>query len=300
VATGLGRVALIVNPVAGGGRALRVLPRVLASLREVADVRLVHVTAAPGEATGVAAVAAAEGFEAVVAVGGDGTINEVANGLVCAGAAVPLGVVPAGRGADFVRSLGLPRNVDAALAHLRVAAPRPIDVGRAVFADGGSRIFVNVAGVGFDAEVAASAARSRLPGATAPYLSGVAAGLRRARPRPVAVEVDGGEIVGETLAVIVANGHSFGGGLRIAPGARPDDGLLDVAVVGDVSPLDLLRQVPRVYRGAHVDHPKFALRPGRAICIEAPETMRVQLDGEVVGAAPVAFAIETGALLVLA
>ncbi|MDP9363288.1 MAG: acylglycerol kinase family protein, partial [Chloroflexota bacterium] len=112
MASGLGRIAVIVNPVAGGGRGLRLLPRVLASLHEIGDVRRVHVTAAPGEATEVAAAAAADDLDAVLAVGGDGTVNEVANGLVDAAGSVPLGVVAAGRGADFVRSLGLPRNAD--------------------------------------------------------------------------------------------------------------------------------------------------------------------------------------------
>lgn len=296
----LARVGLIVNPVAGGGRGLRNLPRIVSSLEDRATLAAVHLTQAPREAIDVAAAFAARGLRPIVAVGGDGTVNEVANGLASTSTTRAfLGVVPSGRGGDFARSVGIPRDLAGALNRLHVGTPRSIDVVRAEFDDGTSRIFVNVGGVGFDAEVAARAARSRLPGATAPYLVGVAGALRRFGTRQVTVEVNGERLVGPVLAVVVANGHSFGGGLRIVPDAQPDDGCLDVAIIGDVSRFDLLRQVPRVYRGTHVQHPQFTVVRATSVRVVADDPMPVQLDGEVVGSAPVTFVVAPAALQVM-
>lgn len=295
-----GPIGVIVNPVAGGGRALRLLPRLVAALSDRPGLCSVHVTTAPGEATAVAAAFAAAGMRLVVAVGGDGTVNEVANGLVGPGRPpTTLGVVPAGRGGDFARSVGLARNPAVALARLRVGRARRVDVGRAEFGDGSSRLLTNVGGVGFDAEVARRAARSRLPGTTAPYLAGIAGALRHLRTRRVEVATDGGSFSGEALAIVVANGHSFGGGIRIVPDADPNDGCLDVAIIGNVSRRELVRQVPGVYRGAHVRHPRFALLRATMVRIESDGPMPVQLDGEGVGAAPVTFVVVPAALRVL-
>ena len=291
-------VGVILNPAAGGGRALRLLPRLVAALRDCGEAHHVHVTAAPGEATDVARRFAGDGMRLVVAVGGDGTLNEVANGLLSAEAPAPvaLGVVPAGRGADFARTLAAPCDPAAALARACRSTPLPIDVGRATFADGSTRVFVNVGGLGFDAAVAERAAGSRLPGSKAPYLRGLAGALVGYRNRHVAVDADGALVTGTVLAVIVANGRYFGGGFKIVPDAAVDDGRLDLAIVGDISRLDLLRQVPRLYRGAHVAHPKFTHLTARSIRVESAEPSRVQLDGELVGTAPVTFTVESGAL----
>jgi diacylglycerol kinase family enzyme len=265
--TDRGPLGIIVNPRAGNGRALELLPRVVDGLGVDAAVRHVHVTAAPREATAIARRFVADGFGLVVAVGGDGTVNEVANGLVDprGGTKTRLGIVPAGRGADLVRGLGWRREPAAALARIRRGAARTIDLGRATFGDGASRVFVNVAGVGLDAAASALAARSRLPGGIAPYLSSAAGALLRHGSYPMTVDVDGARVAGPMRAVIVANGGFFGGGLRIVPGAALDDGWLDAALVGDVSWIDLVRNARRVYRGTHVEHPKLTLLPGRAV-----------------------------------
>jgi len=290
-------VGVVLNPTAGGGRAAKLLPEVVSTLRRLQRSRHVYVTTAPAEATTVARQFAADGVALVVAVGGDGTVNEVANGLLDASSAAVLAVLPAGRGADFARSVGTPRNADAALERIVRATPRPIDVGRATFTDGSSRAFVNVAGLGFDAAVAARASRSRLPGSTVPYVSGLVGALARYRNLDVAIEIDGERIDGRALSVVVANGRYFGGGMKIVPDADLADGLIDLAILGDLSKSDLLRNVPRVYRGTHVTHPKFTHRTAREIRVTTTEPARVQLDGEVVGAAPVTFTVEAGALM---
>ena len=289
-------VGVVLNPTAGGGRAAKLLPEVVATLRRLSCDRHLHVTTAPGEATTVARQFAADGVSLVVAVGGDGTVNEVANGLLGAGPDTSLGVLAAGRGADFARTLGSPRHADAALERIVHATPRRIDVGRATFADGSSRAFINVAGLGFDAAVAERAAGSRLPGSTVPYVSALLGALARYHNLDVVIEVDGERIDGRALSIVVANGRYFGGGMKIAPDADLTDGLLDLAVLGDLAKTDLLRNVPRVYRGTHVTHPKFTHRTAREIRVATPEPAPIQLDGEVVGAAPVVFTVEPGAL----
>lgn len=298
--TDYGRIGVIVNPRAGKGRALALLPWLVAELGPAAA-RHVHVTAAPREATAVARRFAAEGFGLVVAVGGDGTVNEVANGVVDpgSGADVALGIVPAGRGSDLVRGLGWGRDAPAAMARIGRGEARRIDLGRATFGDGSSRLFVNVAGVGLDAAAAALAARSRLPGSTAPYLSGAAGALLRHGSYPMTVDIDGTPLSGEMRAVIIANGGYFGGGLRIVPGAVLDDGWLDAALVGDLSWLDVARNAPRVFRGTHLEHPKFTLRSARSIRVGSSRRVPVQLDGEVVGTTPVAFCVAPAALRVV-
>lgn len=299
--TDRGPLAIIVNPRAGRGRALGLLPRIISGLGADGGPCRVHVTAEPREATQVARRFVAEGIGLVVAVGGDGTVNEVANGLIDPSneGEVTLGIVPAGRGSDLVRGLGWTRDPMAALERIRLGTVRRIDVGRASFPDGVSRRFVNVAGAGLDAAAAAEAARSRLPGATAPYLSGALRALLRHGSYPMTIDVDGSRITGAMRAVIVANGGYFGGGLRIVPGAVLDDGWLDAALVGDLSRFDVVRNARRVSRGTHVDHPKFTLLPARSIRVESAKPAPVQLDGEVVGTTPVAFSIEPAALRVV-
>jgi diacylglycerol kinase (ATP) len=291
-------VAVILNPAAGGGKGLRMLPRVAAALRALGEPHHVHVTAAPGEATKVARRFAADGMRVVIAVGGDGTVNEVANGLIGAGGETALAVIAAGRGSDFVLNLGSPRAVEAAVERAVKGQVRRIDAARATFGDGTSRLFVNAGGLGFDAAVAERAAGSRLPGSTIPYVRGVLGALLRYRNVPVAIEADGTLVTGLACLALVANGERLGGGMKLVPGAALDDGLLDLAIVGDVGKLDLLRNLPGIYRGKHVDHPKFTHLTARRIRIECERPTRVQLDGELIGESPVTFSVEPGALLV--
>ena len=138
--------------------------------------------------------------------------------------------------------------------------------------------------------------KTKLPGSTLPYLLAVASTLVRYKNIGVEVQVDGESLSHRAVFVTVANARYFGGGLMIAPMAEIDDGLLDFAVIGDFGKLELVKQVPGVYRGKHVDHPKFHHRRARSIRIETAEPARVQVDGELAGSAPVTFTVEPGAL----
>lgn len=295
-----GTIGVILNPAAGGGKGLRLLPKVTQALGALGERYHLQVTTARGEATELGRRFAAGGARLVIAVGGDGTVNEVVNGLLAAGEdrATTLGIVSAGRGTDFVRNLGLPTSVDAAVERAVRGSTHLVDVGRATFADGSSRLFVNAAGLGFDAAVADRAAKSHLPGSTMPYIRGVLGALVNYRNVEVEIEVDGASLTGRTCLALVANGEKLGGGMKLAPGAALDDGLLDLAIVGDIGKFDLLRNFPGIYRGRHVDHPKFSQRPARSVTVTTAKPTRVQLDGEVVGGSPVTFTVEPRALRV--
>jgi YegS/Rv2252/BmrU family lipid kinase len=290
-------VAVILNPASGAGKTLKLVPRVTKALQDQGRPFDLHLTSRAGEAPEVARQFALDGAAVVIAIGGDGTINEVANGLLASGRDVPLGLVPSGHGSDFVRTAGTAKSVEEAIGRACGGKTRRrIDVGLAAFDDGTSRYFLNVAGLGFDAEVAQRVLKTRLPGSTLPYLVAIVGALARYQNIQVKVEADG-EVISQTAVfVTVANAQYFGGGLHIAPMAAVDDGLLDFAVIGDFAKVELIRQVPSVYRGTHVTHPKFLHRRATSIRVETAQPARIQVDGELAGSAPVTFTVVPGAL----
>jgi diacylglycerol kinase (ATP) len=291
---------VIVNPVAGNGRARRAASR-LAAACHAAGATL-STTSAPGHAAELAAAAAAAGFGRVIAVGGEGTIQEVANGLLGAAAAMPLGIVPGGNGNDLARALGLPRDPLAALALALHGAPRPMDVGIAR-GGGRDRAFVDAAGIGFDAGIAARMAGARAwwqrgrPG----YLLTTLDELRRYRNARVRIVLDGGEPTEHRiLFAAIANGAWYGGGMQIAPGATVDDGALDVCLVGDLSRFAALGQLPGLYRGAHVRHPAVTTMHVRSIELASiDDDVPVHLDGEPFGSLPLRIEVRPAALQVV-
>jgi diacylglycerol kinase (ATP) len=234
----------------------------------------------------------------VVAVGGDGTLNEVVNGLVPLREASPVtvGALMIGRGRDACRNLGLardPRRAARRLAEGRVAA---LDVGLARW-PGGQRYFLGSAGSGFDAVVAE---RAGARGGRMVYLRAVLTALRDYRPAEVAVWLDGAAVwTGPAASVVVCNGASFGGGMRIAPGARPDDGLLDVVRLGALGRGELACWLPTVYWGGHVANPRIAVRRAARIRVETGAPLPVHLDGELGAHTPLDVEICPGALHLL-
>jgi diacylglycerol kinase (ATP) len=287
----------IVNPVAGNGRARRVWQRVRAAVEDLRACEWV-VTEGIGHARELAARAAARGYERVVAVGGDGTVFEVANGL--AKTPTALGIIPAGTGNDSARNFGIPGDPFAAARVATRGVDVPIDLGEIRRAQT-STYFVSVAGFGFDAEVAwrvnrASRGWGKALGGTRPYLAGVLQTLWQYRSPPMRLSVDQRLVVRRMFMVAVANSPSYGGGMRIAPQAVPDDGLLDVCLVRDVSRLDVLRLVPRIYSGGHVSHPAVELVRCRELTADADHRVRCHADGELVGELPVRVGIVPGGL----
>jgi diacylglycerol kinase (ATP) len=291
-------IAVVLNPGAGGGKTLKVLPRVHEALKALNRPYHVYLTTAAGDGEAAAARFAQEGASVVLAVGGDGTIQEVANGLCSCKSTVPMGVVPTGNGSDFARTIGASKKVEESIAKACSGYVRAIDVGLATFEDGTSRIFTNIAGLGFDSIVAERAARTKfLPGANLPYLAASLRTLVNYKNIDVSIDIDGQIIETRAVFVQVANAKFMGGGYKIAPTADIEDGLLDLALVGDLTKSDLLKTLPKVYSGNHVHHPKFQLISGKRIRVETAKPARVQLDGELIGSAPVTFSVLPGALM---
>jgi YegS/Rv2252/BmrU family lipid kinase len=299
----------IVNPIAGSGRAHGYTPRIEAWMAEQAiDGRLLE-TRERGHAERLAAAATDLGHDRVIAVGGDGTIQEVLNGLLTAGAAPDggppsLGIIPAGRGNDLARSVFLPLDPMACLPIAVGATGRRFDVGKATSEDGAVRYFGAAGGVGFDAEVAYTMAVRRrfwMRG-EAGYFLGTLNELRRFHNSELRITLrsDGEDRVVDQrfLFVAFANGPYYGGGMLICPDAETDDGWLDVCLVGDLSRFDALRELPGIYKAKHVNNKKVEIVHARSLRIEGDASARVHLDGEPFGTASVEISLLPGAVSV--
>ncbi len=293
---------VIVNPVAGAYSTRRKWPRISKLLKYVGLSFDYEYTEGAGHAIELARVAASDGYRYIVAVGGDGTVNEVANGILhsASPAETSLGIVSTGTGSDFARSVGIPRDYISACSFLVSSRRRLIDVGVVEFKSKGQtlqRFFVNVAGVGFDAEVVKET--ERLPkyfGGTVPYLFGLLRTLFSYKNKSVVLNVENEVWTGRILNVVVANGSYVGGGMHIAPQAELDDSLLDVVIIGDIGKFELLKALPMVYKGTHINHPKVRMEKATHITIESSERMLVYADGEVLGESPVSFWLMPAAL----
>jgi diacylglycerol kinase (ATP) len=208
---------------------------------------------------------------------------------------VPLGIVPAGTGNDIADALGIPRRDPLKAADVVVG-------GRTVTADagrlGGGRWFAGVVACGFDSRVNERANTLTWPGGTARYLRAMVQELRVFRPIPFTITLDGETVEREAMLVAVANTRSYGAGMRVCPDASPQDGLLDVLILGALPKIEFLRTFPRVYRGGHITHPAVTITRARGVRLEAPDVV-AYADGERVGPAPVDCVVEPGALSVL-
>ena len=300
----LGRMLVIANPCAGSGSS-EVLERLVAALATHGIVPTVVETGAAGDATRIARDAAESGMRFLVAVGGDGTVHEVVNGLVDAetgtvrGHDPVLGVVSAGSGCDLVRTFGLDRSPEVVARHLAGPHTTRIDLGRVrlVGPDGGPlvRIFANVAEVGFGGAVASSA--RRLPARLGPrrYTLGIVAAWGRFRRVGMTVRHDGGIHEGSLCNVVVANGQFFGGGLKVAPRSLPDDGRFDVQAWGG-SPTDVVRAARQLRDGSHLQRADVRAWPSATVVVEAERVVAVEADGELLGTSPAHFDLLPGVL----
>ena len=233
-------------------------------------------------------------------MGGDGSVNEAANGLVGADG-VELAVVPHGTGFDFVRTYGIPTKVEDALSVALAGRTRSIDLGLATFrgetGDDQRMYFANVASAGMSGAIARRANEtSKALGGKVSYLWATLAVFSRWQTSRVEVSVDGERRSGRMHDVVVANGRYFGGGMQICPDAKPDDNVFDVLLIRDVTKMDLVKTMPKIYRGTHLPHPKADLLRGRTVAVDSEIPLPVQLDGEQPGTTPARFEIVPRAL----
>jgi len=301
---------VIVNPASAEGATRENWPKIASDLRTHFGAFTVEFTDASGHARELAAAGAQQGARLIIACGGDGTISEVANGIIESNTEAELAILPGGTGSDFRRTLGIPSNIAAAARALRDGHTRKIDFGRVTFvndnAERETRFFINVASFGMSTDVlhrtSSGEATKWIPAFTprklTSKLSYAAATVQTtftSSPTEVKFQLD--EQPERRLRVAefcVANARYYGGGMKIAPDAKVEDGFFDIVTIGDASSFRILANAPRLYLGAHlsmneVTHAlakQVAARPSRK-----NELVRLELDGEVVGRLPATFEI---------
>lgn len=317
-------VGLVVNPTAGHGRGRRAGDRT-AALLDAAGFQVLDLSAATvGDALARARRACSDGLAALVVVGGDGMVHLGVNAVVTSG--TPLGIVAVGSGNDFATALGLPvhdpERAVASLSAALTAGPRPVDAvhvtphlpidddphepgpAHGATRPQSGRWYAGTLSLGLDAAINATANTYRWPSGHGRYLRAVAAHLRTFRPYGYRLTIDGTTRVTLGTLVAVASAPRFGGGLRIAPDARVDDGLLHVVHAGPLSRRAILRIFPGIYRGRHVRHPAVTITQARTVIIEAASAGAVPplayADGEPVGPVPLRAEIHPGVLHLLA
>jgi YegS/Rv2252/BmrU family lipid kinase len=302
------RTLVIVNPASGGGSTRRRFPKILPRLREVLGDCDIAWTRGPHDAERLAREAVRAGVERVVVGGGDGTLSEVATGILAADLAryCEIALLPLGTGGDLRRTLGVSGAVEDALQAIANGRARAIDAGRASYPgrEGRSAVtyFVNVASAGISGQTTELVNRApKWLGGSVSFLFGTVRSILSYRPaaHPVAVRVDG-ELVysGPLVLATAANGRYFGGGMHVAPDARVDDGRLDMVLIPDLPPLRLLRELRALYRGTHVRVPGVLNLQGKVVEAEplSADAAWIELDGEPLGRLPARFEVLPGAL----
>jgi YegS/Rv2252/BmrU family lipid kinase len=294
---------VIVNPVAGAGSTGNKWKSIRELLTQSGLLFDYVYTDSIGHAAVLANEAALSGYKLVVSVGGDGTLNEVVNGLV--EAAVPdvtLGIISTGGGSDFVRSLNIPRDYRQSCLRLANSRKVRVDIGVIEYQRSGKpakRFFINAAGLGLDGEVVENVVKNPRPcQGTVPYVLGLLHSLAAFHNKDVTLRIGDHSEDLRVCSVVVANGRFFGGGMKVAPEADVSDGLFEVVVVGDISKLDLLLTFPRIYRGTHITHPKVRMQRATEVRIESQDRVLIQADGELLGEIPATFRILPSALSV--
>ena len=293
------RLGLIVNPTSGKNTGARIGTEALTLLR-AAGVHILDLSAADARSAmeqGRAAISAGA-VDSIVVAGGDGMVHLGTN--LCAGTGVPLGIIAAGTGNDIARELGLPvRDAAKAVERILDGGTRLVDVARHTTATGEDRWFVGVLAAGFDAVVNERANQWRWPKGPMRYNLAIMRELPVFRAIPYVLELDGARLETEAMLVAVGNGPAYGGGMKVTPDARFDDGLLDVLVLHKISTAEFLRVFPTVFKGTHTAHPKVQVLRARTVRLEATGIVSYA-DGERFAALPMTMEAVPGALTVLA
>jgi len=294
-------VVFLVNPASGNGGTGKRWPELAHRAARLGLEGETLFSERPGHLIDLARSAVDGGAKLVVAVGGDGTMNEVVNGI--AGRDVDFATIPLGTGMDFGRTYGIPTKFEDAVRVALTGTPRTIDAGRVSYrtwsGEDAERWFGNVGSVGMSGAVAQRAnGMSKALGGKATFFYALTRVFLEWANTDVTVRFDGEERHGKMHDVIVANGVWHGGGMKLAPDARSDDGAFDVVLIGDIGKVDFLTTAPKLYKGKHVAHPKVeVVRTGR-VEVDATEHLPIELDGEQVGTTPATFEVVPGALRV--
>jgi diacylglycerol kinase (ATP) len=290
----------IVNKISGNGKGIKVWKKVEKLLEEKQVNYQVRFTEHPKHAVEIVKELSSETCDAVVAVGGDGTIHDVANGLIDSN--IPIGIIPAGSGNDLARALDIPMDYKKAFERILIGKKRKMDVGKI-----GEEYCITVTGIGFDGKVAevnnASKYKDLLNFIRLGDLSyglSVLHVLFKYRPVNVQLKVDGKTLdFSNVWLIAIANTPNYGGGIKICPDACYHDGLFDICIVHSITKWDLLRTFPKAYKGKHASHPGVTMIKGKQVEVTSEWPMIVQSDGEVLTKTPVNVTIQKEALLII-
>jgi len=301
---------VIVNPASAKGETRKRWGQIREGLRHFIQEYKLEFTERPFQAIDIARTSLRDGTELIIGVGGDGTLNEIANGFYDGekpiNAEATLGIVPSGSGCDLTRSLKIPAHLKGAMTVLQDAGPVPIDIGKVTFksAEGSmtDRYFLNVADFGLGGEVIREVNRRRLERRTSSYVKCLISTVLHYRNKKVALRIDGRELPREEYMIgAIANGRVFGKGMKIAPEARLDDGLFDAVLVKGMKLLEFCRQSWKLINGSHLGYRKVELIRGKrveAVPEDDTEPILLEMDGEQLGSLPATFELVPRGLLV--
>lgn len=269
------KIKLILNPAAGRGKAKRTIPAIKQIFRDLKVDFEMDITQRPGEATYLSREALRRNFRLIVAAGGDGTINEIVNGIV--GSDAILGVIPLGLGNDFAKAIDIPPGLKDACRVIHNGTTREIDVGKV-----NNRYFINGLGIGFDAWVAWESHKIRcffFPKLL--YLYTVIRLLFRYKSASIRIDLTDTVLDKKALLIAIGNGKSSGGGFLLTPEAELDDGLIDVCIIDDISRLKLLRQLPKALKGTHKSLPYVTSLKTKRLTVDSSSLLLAHVDGEI-------------------
>lgn len=291
---------VIVNPNAGNGKGKKDWVRIESLFKEAGMNIMPCFTEKKGDAIELAAKAITEGFRKIATVGGDGTLNEVLNGVynqsICNPAEVCLSIVPVGTGNDWGKMFGIPLVYEGVIDVIRQENRMLHDVGVVTFLEGNqklTRYFMNIAGLGFEAVVVKKSNRQKERGKSsrAIYLYNLLTSLIAYKNTPAVITIGGETYSGRIFSVNVGNGKYCGGGMRQTPDALPDDGLLDVTVIWEIGRIEIIRNLRILYDGTILSHPKIDGFRTKSLKVESESLLRVEADGESLGHTPAEFSV---------
>ncbi|MBC8525980.1 MAG: diacylglycerol kinase family lipid kinase [Candidatus Cloacimonetes bacterium] len=269
---------IILNPFAGKGKAFRSIRTIEKYFQKFQIEYDMQITDSPKQATEIALESANKGFEYIVAAGGDGTINEVLNGIMKSEypEKINLGIIAVGAGNDFVKNLSYPRSIDNQIKILRRKTTKKIDIGKIE-----DLYFINTLGLGFDAQVTKTYYKSKLLNGFIGYLIAVLLTLIKCRTYLVEISVDDKTIIKNTLFITVGNGKCCGGKFHLTPDAKIDDGVFDLCIIDKLTRREIIKFLPKVIKGKHTNLPMVKMLQGNEIIVKSEIDLPVYLDGEI-------------------
>ena len=274
------RTVVIRNETSGRSRLMNNWPHIHQDLKSRIGDFEYWPTKGPGHATELARDAVEKGFKRIIAVGGDGTITQTANGLI--GSDATFGIIPSGTGNDLCRTLGFGASVEKAIAAIHAGKTIQMDVGKWK-TDQAEGYFLNIAGMGFDAAVADRINQGfRSLRGTAAYLAAVLVTLRKFRPQELKLTIDGQVLQEDIMLAAIANAQSYGGAMKVAPMASISDGLLDIVLVKNLSKFGFLKAFPSVFKGGHIGHPAVETYRAKSIRLDPRGSSPFLIDGELI------------------